>query len=253
MQHLTEEQLVSHYYHDADAPLSANEHLSECAECRTQYDTIERVLALVKEAPVPERSERYGDEVWNRLRWKLGSERRRQRGWQSLAAVAAMLAVAFFAGILWRSRPDRTPAKQPSNLATSQLRNPDAQNRILLVVLSDHLDTSERVLMEVVNADPEKSLPFDVQQKRAEELVAANRIYRQTAVRRGDDRLAELLSDLEPVLIQISHTGPNASSETIAQLQKRIETKQLLFKVRVVSAHVTGAEKQRGPVNADTL
>ena len=32
MQHLTEEQLVAHYYHDDDAPAAANDHLASCAE-----------------------------------------------------------------------------------------------------------------------------------------------------------------------------------------------------------------------------
>jgi hypothetical protein len=249
MQHLTEEQLVSHYYHDPDAA-AAQEHLAACAECRGQYDTIHRVLTLVDQASVPERSEEYGQQVWNRLRWKLGSERRRVRGWQSVAALAAMLAVAFFAGHLWRAERGATPAMTPNpGLAASKGQPADAKNRILLVVLSDHLDTSERVLMEVVNADPQQPSTLKDQQKRADDLVSANRMYRRTAVDRGDDRVADLLSDLEPVLIEISHAG---SAEKIAQLQKRIEAKGLLFKVRVLSAQVTGAEKQT-PINSDTL
>jgi hypothetical protein len=231
MQHLTEEQLVSHYYHDADEPMSAQEHLTTCAECRAQYNALRSVLALVSEAPIPERSERYGDEVWNRLRWKL--EQRRRIRWQPIAAIAAMLALVFFAGILWRSPRKTASTAEPRNLATSQPSNPDGQNRILLIVVSDHLDTSERMLMEVVNADPDNPVLLEDQQKRAEDLVAANRIYRQTAASHGDDRVAELLSDLEPVLIEISRAG------SIAQLQKRIEAKELLFKVRVMNAHVS--------------
>ena len=54
MQHLTEEQLVAHYYRDADA----HDHLRSCAECAAQYETIRRVLALVTEAPVPRKARR---------------------------------------------------------------------------------------------------------------------------------------------------------------------------------------------------
>lgn len=255
MQHLTEEELVSHYYHDSDAP-GAPEHLATCAECRSQYETIRRVLALVNEAPVPERSAEYGEQVWNRLRWKLGSERRRRRGWQSIAAVAAMLAVAFFAGQLWRARRETTPTiagSQTGVAAVTQKPAADAQNRILLVVLSEHLDTSERVLLEFVNADPTDQMRLADQQKRAGELVSANRIYRTTAAEQGDDRLTDFLSDLEPVLIEIANSGPEATAQKIGQLQKRIETRGLLFKVRVLSAHVTGAETSPAPIDSDTL
>lgn len=249
MQHLTEEQLVSHYYHDADAP-GGQEHLAQCAECRTQYDTIGRVLALVNEAPVPARSEQYGEQVWNRLRWKLGRDQRR-RGWQSISAVAAMLALAFFAGHLWRARRDPTPTIAAATVA--QTKPADAQNRILLIVLSDHLDSSERVLIDFANSDPKNPAPLEGQQKRAGELVSANRIYRATAAERGDERVAELLTDLEPVLIELANAGPQASADRISQLQKRIESKGLLFKVRVLSAHVTGAEKNLAPIDSDTL
>ena len=77
MQHLNEEQLVAHYYHDDDAPAAAESHLAVCTECRAQYETIRRVLTLVSDAPVPERDDHYGDEVWTRLRWKLGARKRR--------------------------------------------------------------------------------------------------------------------------------------------------------------------------------
>jgi len=113
MQHLSEEQIVLHHYHDDDSPAVVEEHLAACDECRAQYDTIRRVLAIVSDAPVPERSAAYGDDVWNRLRWKLGAPRRRVRGWQTAIGVAAMIAIAFLAGALWHAR-NRATAPQRS-------------------------------------------------------------------------------------------------------------------------------------------
>ena len=252
MQHLTEEQLVSQYFHDSDAS-GAQEHLMSCAECRSQYDTITRVLALVKEAPVPERDENYGTEVWNRLRWRVVPASRRPL--RSIAAIAAMLAVAFVAGLLWRDRPTTTPVIPTHTTGTTvaATQPADAQNRILLVVLGDHLDTSERMLLEFVNADPKNQQRLGDQQKRAGELVSANRIYRASAAEQGDERVTAFLSDLEPVLIEIANAGPNVDADKVSQLQKRIETKGLLFKVRVLSAHVTGAETKPAPIDSDTL
>ena len=47
MQHLTEEQLVLHHYHDGDAAADVAQHLGACAECRAQSETLTRVLSLV--------------------------------------------------------------------------------------------------------------------------------------------------------------------------------------------------------------
>lgn len=249
MQHLTEEQLVSHYYHD-DEPRSVEAHLRECSDCAAQYSTIRRVLALVNEAPIPDRGEDYADQVWNRLRWKLGSQRRRRATWVSSVAAAAALAIAFLAGHLWRAEHQTSvpvtaslPRPEARGFTETHTPSPDAQQKVLLFVVSDHLDSTERVLLEVANADPQKGLEIERESRLAGELVAANRIYRQTAAKDGNERIASVLADLEPVLIEISHAGSNLSSDELTALQKRIESKGLLFKVRVIGAQTTQPQR----------
>jgi len=55
-------------------------------------------------------------------------------------------------------------------------------------------------------------------------------------VQHGDDRLASLLADLEPVLLEIAHSDGTLSPAEAVALQKRIDSKGLLFKVRVMTA-----------------
>jgi anti-sigma factor RsiW len=248
MQHLTEEQLVAHYYHDGDA-VTAEAHLAACEECRAQLATLRNVLALIDQLPIPEKNAGYGEEVWTRLRWKLGSERRRSV-WATISAIAAALALAFIGGMWWHARTQQTsPAviarSTPSPAAAAQTASSSSavsRDRLLLVVVSDHLDSSERMLLELSNADAKHPLDVTSESRRAGELVASNRIYRQTAARRGETRIASLLSDLEPVLLELSHAGSTLSPDEIASLQRRIDSKGLLFKVRVVSAQVSGQE-----------
>ena len=246
MQHLTEQELVLHHYHDEDSPAAVAQHLIACDVCRAEYNSIQRVLALVGEMPIPDRGEGYGDQVWTRLRWRLGSAQR--QNWRSLLAAAAVIAVAFFAGQLWHAHnaAPNVVAGAPSASATVASQAA-AQNRILFVVVSDHLDSSERMLLQVVNSDSKRGLDLSSERGRAEELVASNRIYRQTAEQRGDDRLASVLSDLEPVLLEIAHSDGKLSPEEAASLQKRIDSKGLLFKVRVVSAQTSGQEAPAAP------
>lgn len=256
MQHLTERELVLHHYHDDQSPAAVAEHLQSCDVCRSEYSAIRRVLAAVDEMPVPERSDAYGEQVWSRLQWKLGSDRRRRRTWQSALAAAAVLAVAFFAGVLWHARSGGqrpsavlSPAGQPGAAALHE----NAKERILLVVVTDHLDSSERMLLEVANADAKKGLDLSSESKRAEDLLASNRIYRQTATQHGDDRLAMVLSDLEPVLLEIAHAEGKLSPDEAAALQKRIDSKGLLFKVRVISAQTGGHESPAAQKGMNSL
>ena len=245
MQHLNDEDLIAHHYRDLDA----SEHLRVCADCKAQYETLCRVLSLVDSMPVPERGASYPDEVWNRLRWRL--ERRRRRTWQWMVSAAAVLAIAFVTGEWWHARQQAAVSGQQVatvvNPATQQLSNPATQqpgtttqqpetNKVLVYVVGDHLDAAERVLAEVSNADPKKGLDVAEQQKRAGELVDANRIYRQTAARRGDARIAALLSDIEPILVELSHSGAKLTPDELTSMQNRIDSKNLLFKMRVMSA-----------------
>jgi len=247
MQHLNDEDLIAHHYRDSDA----SEHLRVCADCKAQYDTLCRVLSLVESVPVPERGASYADEVWNRLRWRL--ERRRRRTWQWMVSAAAVLAIAFVTGEWWHSRQQtadsgqqiaQTSTAQHLNTSTSQ---PPDSSKVLVYVVGDHLDAAERVLAELSNADPKKGLDVGEQQKRAEELVDANRIYRQTAARRGDARIAALLSDIEPILVELSHSGAKLTADELTSMQRRIDSKNLLFKMRVMSAQGEGQH------NSDTV
>ena len=206
MQHLTEEQLIAHYYHDGDTAF-AEEHLAVCDECRAQFETLHKVLDLVDQLPIPERG----------MFWHARTQQN-----QTPQAIVAHATPA--------------PAAQPAAIGSA------SKDRLLLVVVSDHLDSSERMLLELANADAKYPLDVTSESKRAGELVASNRIYRQTATRRGETRIASLLSDLEPVLVELSHAGSTLSPDEIAALQKRIDSKGLLFKVRVVSAQVGGHE-----------
>jgi len=241
MQHLNEEQLVLHRYRDdhGDAA-SAEQHLNACGDCRAHYDTLCRVLALVDDLPVPERGDEYGTAVWNRLRWRLG-RRERVRMWQALAA-AAMIAVVFLAGVWWARIKSTNARAEVASRAQTALQQAAGHDRILLVVVSDHLDNSERMLLELTNADSTRPLDISGERRRAVELVSQNRLYRQTAKQHGDERIASLLSDLEPVLVELAHASDHLSPAELTSLQKRIDSKELLFKVRIVSAQTGGQE-----------
>jgi anti-sigma factor RsiW len=248
--HLNEDQLVAHYFHDDDAPAAAQQHLASCPDCAAQYESICGVLTLVHDAPVPERGADYGQQVWTRLRWKLGARRSSRALTGRWLATAAVLAVGLCTGSIvvnWRPTRHPEPPAATSTIAQNVKRATTEQNkqneRVLVLVVGDHLESSERMLTEVANADPKRGYDAGDAQQRAIELVASNRMYRQTAAQHGDERIASLLSDLEPILVELAHAGKTLSPDELASIQKRIESKGLLFKVRVMSAQNDGGDR----------
>jgi hypothetical protein len=122
------------------------------------------------------------------------------------------------------------------------------QERVLIVDLGDHLDRTEAALVEFVSGTDGQALASG--RERVEELVAANRLYRRTATAAGDQAVADVLDELERVLIEIAGTAPTASTSDLDVVRQRIDTRGLLFKVRVMrnglEDRARGTQKVKG-------
>ncbi len=240
MNHLTEEQFVLYYYGEGDGSPAVRAHLDGCEACRADYANLQRVLNVVDSAPVPERDANYGAQVWSRLQPSLGGKRRWKlpilwpaRHWAAAAIVATLLVAAFLAGRYYSKAPQQTAGQ--------------VRERILLVAVGDHLERSQMILVELVNARPGQPLDVTSERVRAEDLVAENRLYRQTAAHSGDTRVASVLDELEPVLLDIAHGPDRLTPEELEKLRQRIEGDGILFKVRVAGSTVRRREEKASP------
>lgn len=248
MNHLNEEQLVLFYYGESPDTQEVESHLAGCDVCREDFRALQLVLNTVDSAPVPERSATYGQAVWGRIEGKLGIRRRPSfmRWWMWSPALAALILAAFLAGRLTHQSDGPTLAKNQRNvqLAGSQ----QVRERILLVAVGDHLERTQMVLAELNNA-PEGKGKLDISDERqiATELLDDNRLYRQTARSTGDTAVASVLDDLERVLIEIAHSPSEVSSEQLADLRQVIESRGVMFKVRVLGSRVR--EQESKPVS----
>lgn len=236
MNHVDEEQLVLLYYGEAPDRGAVDQHLADCESCRAEYRALQLVLNTVDSAPVPARSADYGAEVWQRIEKRLGARKRRRwspaRWWIWAPAMTALLVVAFLAG-----RFTHKPSGQ--DLA----KNQQIRERILLVAVGDHLERSQMVLAELSNAAGGKGkLDITDERQMAAELLEDNRLYRQTAHRTGNTTVSNVLDDLERVLIEIAHSPSEVSNDQLEELQRQIESRGLLFKVRVLGSRVREQE-----------
>lgn len=237
MTHLTEEQLVLHFYGESDESPAIAEHLAACPACRADLAVIQRTLNLVDGIDIPQRGAAYGEQVWQALSprirprirvWPVWLPPRRLRAW---AAIAALVIVAYLAG------RGTVPAPAARDIAE---QGQAVRSRVLLVNVSDHLERSKLLLIELANGEP-GSLRQD--QPRADDLLSANRLYRLAAQRNSQAGLAEMLDELEQILTEVSNAGPGE----LGQIQRRMAQQDLLFKIRVVDAQMR--QKQRKPID----
>jgi hypothetical protein len=237
--HLTEEELIAHTFNE-DGTDAAEQHLKACAECAKNYAALRSDLAEMEFAPVPARDALHGKRVWESISGLLPAyeapKQRWLRGglWRGLsyaAACAVLAAIAFIGGRLWERRQAQTIAANHSH--EKQPSTAHAPQRVVVVVLSDHLDRSERLLMELKHADAgdaEMLLPL---RDEARSLLPANRICRQKA-KRDDPSLTTALDDLDHLLAELANQPGDLNSMSITRLQEEMNADRLLFEVRVL-------------------
>ena len=247
--HISEEQLVLYRYGEAKDAAAIGEHLAACAACRAAYQSLERLLAAVDQMPAPDPGENYAAAVWERLQprlcsgglqaaiYRLLGDLKVAATWRRLAFAAAMavlIVAAFLLGHFWPH--PQTVARQP---LPEQVRE-----RILLVALGEHLERSQMILIELANANPGPQLDVSSERQWAADLVGDNRLYRQAAARGGDPAITALLDDLERVLLEIAHSPSTLSGGELERIQRRIESGDILFKLRVVESKVRRQEEK---------
>ena len=248
LRHLTEDELILHHFGEADEPAAMAAHLEDCGACRAALDALRRDLDTVMVPEPPVRGDDYGAEVWARLQPRLTEEppvawpgaaarRPRKAAWSRTWAPLGLAASLILAFLLGRSWPPAAPA--------SAAVSPAARERILLVAVGDHLERSEMLLVELVNAGADgKEVDISSHQQWAAELAGANRLYRNTVVRAREPGVASVLDELERLLVEVAHRPSSLGPAELEEIRHRIESRGLLFRVRVIESQVREKEKK---------
>jgi hypothetical protein len=246
MKHLSEEQIVLHYYGDADETAEIERHLAACTECRAEFARVQSMLRQIEPLEVPEPPASFEEKTWLNLRDRLpekGGILRKlfspqifglQQKWALAGAMVLLLATAFLAGRFW-PRPVQQIAQQPSQT------NPQ---RIVLVAVGDHLERSQMLLVEVMNSDTKGPINFSSEQAEARDLLDSNHLYRVSAQQSGDPQVARLLDQLGRVLAEIANGPAEVSAGDLEQVRHTIQSEGLLFKVRVVGSEVNSRARR---------
>ena len=242
MTHLSDDELVLHHYGEET---DGRPHLAACAECAARYHELSAVLAQIV-VQEPERDEDYAAGVWRQLRPRLPESRPWWRvpvGRVHLAALASaallLLAVGFAAGRLW------LPSAESDDMTVSlDPATETARRRVLLLTVADHLERSDRMLTDLVNASG--GTDISVEQQWAADLAAANRLYRHEAMDTNEAAVVGVLDELERTLLEIVHRPSTITAADLDDIRRQLDSAALLFKVRIVRDELRDRELAPG-------
>ena len=259
MKHLSEEEFIAFREGTEDGTeegAAMTDHLRACEDCRAKFARLNvelgAIFAALDTLEVPEPGSDYGQRVWQQLEPRLQPLRHGEKSageragwWQALftprrfaafAGVAALVVVAFFAG--------RGIGQHNAPVETGGV---SMRERVLLLAVGEHLGRSEMMLTELANTEGSKGqarlIDISAEQKRADDLLTENRLYRQTALEQGDARIANVLDELERVLLDVAHSPEEVTGAQLQAIRERMDADGILFKVRVVGEQLK--ERQR--------
>ncbi|HUB77312.1 MAG TPA: hypothetical protein VMB03_00880 [Bryobacteraceae bacterium] len=249
MKHFSDEEL---YVLSQSAESSREGHLRECPECLARYQEFVALLesAAARAAGTPGPAPGLEDRVWMAIHPSLpvygaGREaprtsgrfhlwRPRRLAWTGAFAALVVVGTAFWAGRLFERR------HAASNLA---LEAPAQPGRVVLLVVREHLDRSERLLVELDHAGRFARAESGPLAREASDLLEDNRLYRQTAVASKDPALAEVLDRLDRVLVEVAHEPAALQGSDLARMREQMNLDGLLFELRVVRDRQNKTEK----------
>ena len=122
-----------------------------------------------------------------------------------------------------------SPASRPCNSAS-----PPAKQPIVVVVLDDHLDRSERFLVQLKHADVDPAQMATPLRDEARSLLTANRVCRKNLGQADDPELSTALDHLDRLLAEAANEPGGLNAQAITKLQDEMNADGLLFEVRVL-------------------
>lgn len=250
------------YFYDelADAERQAvKQHLAECEECRRALEELTLIRTALESCPAV-KAPPGGD--WSAFMLRLdtairadaappsSTNRRQVLGFDShrvtavLATAALIVFVTCAVFLVMRNRS--TPiGSEPANAPPAAVSRtpPLAEGPVrpgldtaLAQISEQHLERSKLVVLGLATKDPDdlRGENWDYERTLASTLLGDTRLYRQTCEERGMNSLADVLRDLEIVLLQTSMSD-TSDAESLAQLQRLIRRRDLISKMDVVA------------------
>jgi hypothetical protein len=257
--HITDEEMLLDYYNESTSADRAarRAHLETCEACRALDREMRAVLALVDTAPSVEAPPGFGREMWARVEPHISARVARSRSpwlapvrrWALAGGMAALLLASFMLGRVWERAPHREdPPPQVAGVTSPAPGGDDSSTeRLLRAEMEDHLERSQRVLVDLINTVDAADVSLASDRTRAADLVADGRLYRRAADRIGDVEMRDLLEDVERVLVDVANGSSASASNELKDVRARIDEQDLVFRLRVAGSEIRERQRRAQP------
>jgi hypothetical protein len=260
--HYLDDELVLLYYAEDGV---TRDHLARCEGCLARLATLARVLDGVKAAeaatldasdgPEPDAAfeARLISRVISRPVAVEGVSRSRVRRVFLPAAGLAALAATLIVGVTIGRERGRIEGEARVRAATL------ARERVVLSAVSSHLERSRIALVEMRHSES-RGRDIEELQAAAGELVRASRLFRVAAERvdaadvagaavsagpfgESVRPLLSIMEETERVLVRFANASASEAATELQSLRRRVESRDLLFRLRVMESQVEKREK----------
>ena len=240
-------------------------HLSSCAGCAKEWEALRRMLDAAGPANVFPRESEVDWEVFARAvvaRARAAASRGaitpgavvgRRRFlpnpnaaaglWAGLAAAALVIATLWTLSPTLRRRDGGDGSPRPPERLTAESARASAreiEDRLARRSAARYLSDSRALLMSLVQAParcrkPGGGLDMSLEAERSRQLLRRKNLYEGDLDSLRDQRLAALLRQLEPVLMQVASLQDCAPAGQIRELRDQIERRQFLLHIDLVT------------------
>ena len=140
-------------------------------------------------------------------------------------------------------------------MAQVEHKNPRrAKQPMVVVVLDEHLDRSERFLVQLKHADVDSRRWRRRCAMRRGACLAANKVCRRKRPRRAIPNLTTALDHSIGLLAEAANEPGGLNTRSIARLQKEMNSDGLLFEVRVLRSRIDDHKKDgNNPAKGGTI
>jgi anti-sigma factor RsiW len=245
---------IEMYFYDelpAAERMQVARHIRACAECRAAIEQVEDIRHALSTRP--DIAAPPGDD-WSGFMARLGAataaadgeahaaETDRHRlsamrwsrtGLMAMAALLALTTIGVMSAL--RARPPIAPVVSVPAPHLPDTAAP-AGNQGFEAVSEEHFERSKLVVLGLAAKDPARTTSADwvYERELAATLLSDTRIYRMAAEDRGLRSIADVMGDLELVLLQASFADVRDPA-SLAQIQRLIRRRDLVEKMDVVA------------------
>ncbi|NIV03380.1 hypothetical protein GWN26_03235 [Candidatus Saccharibacteria bacterium] len=234
---------------NAKAKRRFDTHLNECSNCSREFKQLKSTLELMNQHQRSQPDEAFWEGYWDRLSEKMSrpgdktSTTSRQgvtdnpvfqrlgRWSYQIAAAAAILLLGILIGKFFFSEPSR------ENQQLTNVTELTPQQALLNQRTNLYLEKSKVLLLGLVNMDSEaiqrQQVDFSSYQKVSRHLLQEASYLKPALKENKQQRLRELIGDLEVILLQIANLETDYDVSGLELIKTGVDRRAILLKINL--------------------